>query len=79
MGLIKSESALIPGPGAYSNTAEKLKAKAPAFCFGRSKRPPLSGKPSVVSPGPGDYKLPTKFANLPDFALPAKLAGNKFV
>ena len=79
-GLIKSDASLVPGPGAYPNTAEYIKNKAPAFCFARSKRPPLSGaKAKECAPGPGSYKLLTKFANVPDYALPSVKPENKFV
>lgn len=37
----KDTTYLVPGPGAYVNSAEKLKTASPSFGFGTSKRPEL--------------------------------------
>lgn len=67
--LSQSASKLIlPGPGSYSSSSQYLKSKAPSFGFGTSKRSVLA-KPDV-GPGPGAYKLPSKLAEMPDFAMP---------
>jgi len=60
---------MVPGPGTYVNSAEKLKTAAPSFGFGTSKRPEI-GKTKMVVPGPGSYKLPSKIADCPDYAMP---------
>lgn len=68
----------VPGPGTYVNSAEKLKTAAPSFGFGTSKRPEI-GKTKMVVPGPGSYKLPSKIADVPDFAMPNRKPESKFV
>ena len=35
----KDTTYLVPGPGTYVNSAEKMKMSAPSFGFGTSKRP----------------------------------------
>ena len=59
----------VPGPGSYVNTAEKMKQTAPSFGFGTSKRPDIAGNPKTQVPGPGAYKVPTKIADVPAFAI----------
>lgn len=68
----------VPGPGTYVNSAEKLKAKAPSFGFGTSKRPELGATKATV-PGPGAYKLPTKIGDVPEFAMPNRKPESKYV
>lgn len=58
----------VPGPGAYSDSPAIR--KTPMHKFGKSKRPEPSGPLSLV-PGPGHYRLHTKIAPLPEYALPA--------
>lgn len=61
----------VPGPGSYANDSEKLKAaKAPSFGFGTSKRPDMASNGKNPGPGPGTYKLPTRVANVANFAMP---------
>jgi hypothetical protein len=36
---LPNTTAIVPGPGTYVNSAEKLKVSAPSFGFGTSKRP----------------------------------------
>jgi len=40
---LKDTTAIVPGPGQYVNSAEKLKNKSPSFGFGTSKRPDITG------------------------------------
>ena len=68
----------VPGPGTYLENGESTKSSAPRFSIGRSKRPPIGGDKSG-SPGPGTYKLLSKFANCPDYAMPRIKPENKFV
>lgn len=74
----KDTTMLVPGPGTYVNSAEKLKQAAPSFGFGTSKRPVI-GATKLQVPGPGAYKLPSKIADLPDFAMPNRKAESKYV
>jgi hypothetical protein len=37
----KDTTAIVPGPGTYVNSSEKLKVAAPSFGFGTSKRPDI--------------------------------------
>lgn len=37
----KDTTSIVPGPGSYVNSAEKLKLAAPSFGFGTSKRPEI--------------------------------------
>ncbi len=69
----------VPGPGTYVNTSEKMKQTAPSFGFGTSKRPDIGGNAKNAVPGPGSYKLPTRIADVPDFAMPNKKAESKYV
>jgi hypothetical protein len=69
---------LVPGPGTYVNSAEKLKTAAPSYGFGTSKRPEL-GATKMKVPGPGAYKIPARIADVPDFAMPNRNADSKYV
>lgn len=62
----------VPGPGQYLNEKEKLKTAAPSYGFGSSKRPDIGGNKKMITPGPGNYKVPVKIADAQDFALPNK-------
>ena len=69
----------VPGPGTYVNTAEKMKQTAPSFGFGTSKRPALGGNSKHQVPGPGAYKIPTRIADVPEFAMAGKSTDFKHV
>jgi len=69
----------VPGPGSYSNNAEKNKPAAPRFGFGTSKRPDITGPKKMQTPGPGEYKVPSKISNMADFALPGRNQESKYV
>jgi hypothetical protein len=75
---LKDSTHLVPGPGNYVNSAEKLKATAPSFGFGTSKRPDIGAKKDQV-PGPGSYKLRSKIADVPEFAMPNRKPESKYV
>ena len=66
----KDTTSIVPGPGTYVNSSEKLKLKSPSFGFGTSKRPVLTGSTKFMTPGPGHYKVPTRIADVPSFAMP---------
>ena len=69
-----------PGPGTYQSTRDSLKRKAgPAFGFSKSKRPPIGHTSMGELPGPGQYKLVSKIANCPDYALPSIKPEYRFV
>lgn len=68
-----------PGPGTYVNAGERLKQTAPSFGFGTSQRPAIGGSGKQNFPGPGSYKLPTKIADVPDFAMPGRGGDSKYV
>ena len=67
----------MPGPGAYAGDAAFIKSKAPNYGFGSSKRPELAKK--STSPGPGAYKIPSRVAEVPDFAMPSRSQEHKYV
>jgi hypothetical protein len=69
----------VPGPGQYVNNAENMKTAAPKFGFGSSKRPDITGNKKLQTPGPGEYKLPTKISNLADFQMPGRDEKSKYV
>lgn len=55
----------MPGPGEYKIIERAI--EGPKFGFGTGLRKvPRRDE----SPGPGAYKVPTKIANLPQYALP---------
>ena len=61
----------VPGPANYSaSDTFYLKRTSPNFGFGTSKRPDIAGNKKFMTPGPGSYKVPSKLANVQDFALP---------
>ena len=70
---------VVPGPGNYNNNAETFKTKAPQFGFGSSKRPDITGGKKLQTPGPGNYKLPSKIGNVADFAMPGRKPESKYV
>jgi len=74
----KDTTHIVPGPGTYVNSAQKLKAAAPSFGFGTSKRP-IVGATKLNVPGPGSYKLPAKIADAPAFAMPNQKPESKYV
>lgn len=64
--LVKSGD--VPGPGSYANSAEKLKNSSPNYGFGSSTRPDITGGNKFKTPGPGQYKLPTRVADVAEYA-----------
>lgn len=75
--LVKKNEA--PGPGQYVNKAERLRSTAPSFGFGSSVRPPIGGPGKMSVPGPGAYKINTKIADAPAFAMPNRSDEHKYV
>ena len=71
-GALEPDKFNVPGPGSYTNAGEKLKAAAPQFGFGTSKRPEGTGNKKNLTPGPGEYKLKSRMANVEDFAMPGR-------
>jgi len=69
---------IAPGPGAYTQDGEKMKTAAPKFGFGTSKRPEVVNK-KTVTPGPGNYMLPSKIGNVADFQMPGRDSKSKYV
>ena len=55
-----------PGPAAYSSCTEK--SITPKYSFGTGKRHNIINS-STVGPGPGNYKVPCKFANVPRYSI----------
>lgn len=62
------EKAAIPGPADYRNY-ELKGPKAPKFTFAKSLRDDMA---TGTTPGPGSYKLPPKFADVPKYLMPNK-------
>lgn len=56
----------VPGPGAYMYSRELT--SRPAYVFGTEKK--LSYKKSSGDPGPGYYKIPCTFADVPLYLIP---------
>jgi len=75
---LKDTTAIVPGPGSYVNSTEKLRATAPSFGFGTSKRPEI-GYTKLQVPGPGTYKLPAKIADVAPHALANRSETSKYV
>lgn len=67
-----------PGPGTYLQPGKDTGPSAPRFSIGKSKRPPI-GADKSGAPGPGSYKLNSRFANCPDYAMPSIKQEKKFV
>ncbi len=57
---------IIPGPGVYE--APSIALRKTASKFGKAKR--NLGASIVHTPGPGEYSLPVKFNDLPDYLIP---------
>ena len=68
---------VVPGPGNYAPTHQASLSAAPKYGFGSSKRQPLNGKSDT--PGPGNYKVPSKVADLPAYATQGSDSKYKFV
>lgn len=66
-GVDFSTSKHVPGPGAYMHSRE-LTSK-PAHEFGRDKKLKYG---SEITPGPGYYKVPCTFADVPNYLIPNK-------
>ena len=64
-----------PGPAVYNTNLSSI--RGPRYQFGTSKREEHRKK--ETSPGPGHYKLPVKFAEVPRYALPNQKEEFKFV
>lgn len=78
--LVKKANLMVPGPGQYVNETHKvLRNTAPSFGFGTSTRPPIGGSGKLSVPGPGAYKIPTRVADAPAFAMPNREDHHKFV
>lgn len=60
------EQKTVPGAGTYTSNYNQ-KSKSPSFGFGSSKRPDIAGKRDNT-PGPGNYKVPTKIADTASYA-----------
>jgi hypothetical protein len=67
-----------PGPGQYLYTSEITKQKSPSFGFGTSTRQPF-GSSKFSTPGPGTYKIPVRFQDVPEFMLPDRPDESKYV
>ena len=66
-----------PGPGAYEDTARRIKKAAPNYGFGSSKRSDF--QKTSITPGPGEYLLPRKIGNAPNYTLKERSEEHKFV
>jgi hypothetical protein len=75
--LVRNEH--VPGPGTYVNSSEKMKQTAPSFGFGTSQRPNIAGNQKFQVPGPGSYRLPTRVADVPGFAMTGQKEEHKYV
>ena len=69
----------VPGPGQYRQDSEKLRHSSPKFGFGSSTRPALGGSGKFNTPGPGSYALPSKIADVPEYAMPGRPSQSKYV
>jgi len=68
---------IVPGPAAYqSNDYKTLSKTMSGVSFAKAVRDQANkGK----TPGPGDYKLPSKFADVPRYNLPNQAESSRFV
>ena len=55
---------LIPGPGQYAYSKEKLIKASPSYGFGTGKR---SRRSKGDQPGPGQYHIPCKVVDVPRY------------
>jgi len=78
-GSLDQTSNKVPGPGQYTNNSEMMKTAAPKFGFGSSVRPDITGNKKLNTPGPGEYKLPSKISNVADFQMPGRDNKSKYV
>ena len=69
----------VPGPGSYTDKKEKLRQSAPSYGFGTSQRPVLGKNKDQQTPGPGNYRVNCRIANLPEYAMPGRTDEVKFV
>ena len=74
-----STNKTVPAPGHYEMNNNAVKTSAPKFGFGSSKRPDITGGKKMQTPGPGNYKLPSKIGNVSAFQMPGQKAENKYV
>jgi len=63
-----------PGPGNYHTLNSE---KGPKYSFGHDQR--VKSASSTVTPGPGQYKLPTTIFNVPNFVTGGWDPNFKFV
>lgn len=75
---IRDTGLLVPGPGQYINTRDYVKLRSPSYGFGTSTRNPF-GSGKFPTPGPGSYMIPTKIAEVPEFAMPNRKDESKYV
>ena len=78
-GSLEQPNVVVPGPGTYAQNTETLKTAAPKFGFGSSKRPDITGGNKLKTPGPGEYKLPSRIGNVADFQMPGRDQNSKYV
>jgi len=57
---------IVPGPGTYQELSRLSKS---GISFGKSMRNGFDGNDQ---PGPGAYKVPVKFANVPKYLIPVQ-------
>jgi hypothetical protein len=60
---------LTPGPGTNDINDRATKNKSATWKFGSEKRPDLAPKHLSLSPGPGNYQLPSKMIEGPKTAM----------
>ena len=61
---------IVPGPGQYTNKYNTAKS-SPNWGFGSSKRPALNKKSGTDRLGPGQYQIPSKIVEGPQFVMGA--------
>jgi hypothetical protein len=70
------ETTKVPGPGNYEVHLKNKKA-APNFGFGSSTRGDMAAK--TLGPGPGAYRINSKVADVPGYAIPNRPDAQKYV
>ena len=63
---------IVPGPGAYDQQNMSLTG----ISFARDKRAKLR---ETGVPGPGTYKIPVTFANVPTYLIPGRDESVRFI
>jgi hypothetical protein len=64
---------IVPGPATYD---EKLSKTISGVSFAKAIRDSLKKQ---NTPGPGSYKLPSKFADVPRYKMPNQAESSRFV